>query len=98
MNIERRIKEVFLFYLLKKAERHAAQAPALRERHPQFVNRHSSFHEISYEMSGFGFQEGNSLTPDTMYETTQNQKSEPQNIEYRTAELRRVVSLHSIFL
>jgi hypothetical protein len=31
--------------LLKKAEGHAAQAPALRERHPPFVNRHSmKFH------------------------------------------------------
>jgi len=42
-NIERRMKEFFLSYLLKRAERHAAQAPALRERHPQFVNRQSSF-------------------------------------------------------
>jgi hypothetical protein len=40
---ECRIKEFFLFYLLKRAEQHAAQAPALRERHPQFVNRQSTF-------------------------------------------------------
>jgi hypothetical protein len=40
-----RIKEFFLFYLLKRAERHAAQALELRERHLQFVNRHSSFND-----------------------------------------------------
>ncbi|MGD8294421.1 MAG: hypothetical protein PVF37_22100, partial [Desulfobacterales bacterium] len=38
---EGRIKEFWLFYLLKKADRHTA--PALRERNPPFVNLHSSF-------------------------------------------------------
>jgi hypothetical protein len=52
-NDECRIKEFFLFYLLKRAERHAAQAPALRERHPQFVNHHSSFFVVSYKLSVF---------------------------------------------
>jgi hypothetical protein len=42
-NVECRIKEFMLFHSLKKAERHAAQAPALRERHPPFVNLQSSF-------------------------------------------------------
>jgi hypothetical protein len=36
-----RFNEFFLFCLLKKSERHAAQAPALRERHLPFVDRHS---------------------------------------------------------
>jgi len=33
-----RMKEFYLFYNVIKAERHAAQAPALRERLPQRVN------------------------------------------------------------
>ncbi len=37
------------------------------------------------------------LSPNLSYETTQNFNSEPQNIEYRTAECRRVESLRSVF-
>jgi hypothetical protein len=39
-NNECRIKEFFLFYLLKKSK---------AKRHPQFVNRQSSFREVSHE-------------------------------------------------
>ena len=35
--------------------------------------------------------------PDTLYETTHSWNSEPQNIEYRTAECRRMESLCSVF-
>jgi len=37
------------------------------------------------------------LTPETPCETSPERNSEPQNIEYRTAEFRRVVSLRSVF-
>ncbi|MGD8285741.1 MAG: hypothetical protein PVG08_16605, partial [Desulfobacterales bacterium] len=33
-----------------------------------------------------------------LYETSYCRKSEPQNLEYRTAEFRRVVSLRSVLL
>jgi hypothetical protein len=50
-NVE--LRNSFYFIFLKRAERQAAQAPALHERHPQFVprriNYHSPFHEVSYE-------------------------------------------------
>ncbi len=40
-----RIKELFLFYLLKRAERSDIHNSSI-------VNRQSSFHEVSYEVSG----------------------------------------------
>jgi hypothetical protein len=46
-----RIKEFFLFYLLKRAERHAAQAPALRER-----NHTSTFCGSIFDILQFAVQ------------------------------------------
>ena len=59
---ECRIKESYRFIIIKKAERHAAQAPALRERQPQFVPPKADQSSIvipnvvSYEISGFKFR------------------------------------------
>ena len=52
-----------------------------------------------FMVSGVRCQDGDAreLRPDTSYETPGLLNSEPQNIEYRTAELRRIDSLHSIF-
>jgi hypothetical protein len=41
---ECRIKEFFLFYLLKRAKRSDIH-------HSSIVNHHSSFHEVSYKVS-----------------------------------------------
>ena len=49
------------------------------------------------QVSGVRCQGTEVLIPDTLYETTNGLNSEPQNIEYRTAECRRVESLCSVF-
>jgi len=53
---------------------------------------------LRLQVSGFGCQGTEVLNPDISCETTQNFNSEPQNIEYRTAECRSVESLRSVIL
>ncbi len=61
---ECRIKEFFLFYLLKKAERAYSAEMAMKagsDIHNSFrlgrINLHSSFHEVSYKVSAVRAQE-----------------------------------------
>jgi hypothetical protein len=58
MNIECRRTVFYLFFILKRAERSlrlvGAVAPTPRRAIPQFVNRHSSFYEVSHEEIAYG--------------------------------------------
>jgi hypothetical protein len=49
--------------------------------------------EIMVEVSGVRCQGVEVLNTETSYETLRGRNSEPQNIEYRTAECRRMESL-----
>jgi len=61
------------------------------------VTKWNFFHRCRHSVATkSAFRSQHSVFPDTSYETTNVWNSEPQNIEYRTAEFRSVESLRSV--